>query len=71
MSELTKELRAFEEDHVWIREHLELLLSKYADQWIAQVIASDPDLSSLKMKLADPARTCIEFVTREPMEMIL
>lgn len=74
-SELTGELRAFEDDHVWVSEHLEQLLRHYADQWIAvkgrQVIASDPDLISLKRKLGDPARTCIEFVTREPLEMIL
>jgi hypothetical protein len=72
---LTEELRTFEEDHVWVSDHLELLLSQYADQWIAvkrgQVIASAPDLMSLKEKLVDPARTCIEFVTREPLEMIL
>ncbi|GFP35394.1 hypothetical protein HKBW3S43_01186, partial [Candidatus Hakubella thermalkaliphila] len=28
-------------------------------------------LMALKEKLVDPARTCIEFVTREPLEMIL
>ena len=70
---LTNELRAFEEDHVWASENLELLLSQYADQWIAvqdgQVIASD--LATLQRKLTDPAHTCVEFVTREPLEMIL
>ncbi len=74
-NQLTKELRAFEEDHVWVSERLELLLSQYADQWIAvkggQVIASDPELAALQEQLADPARTCVEFVTREPLEMIL
>jgi len=61
--------------HEWISDHLELLLSQYAEQWVAvqggQVIASDPDLTTLQRKLADPAHTCIEFVTREPLEMIL
>lgn len=72
---LTEQLRAFEEDHIWVSEHLELLLNLYPDQWIAvkggQVIANDPDMMSLLGKLADPAHTCIEFVTREPLEMIL
>lgn len=70
-----RQLRTFEEDHVWINSHLELLLSQYPEQWIAvergRVIASDPDLMSLRAKLADPAHTCIEFITREPLKMIL
>ena len=72
---VTEELRAFEEDQVWISDHIESLLSQYADQWIAvqdgQVVASDPVLAVLQRKLPDPAHTCIEFVTREPLEMIL
>ena len=74
-NQLMEKLCTFEEDHVWASEQLELLLSQYADQWIAvrdsQVIASDPELMVLQEKLADPAYTCIEFVTREPLEMIL
>lgn len=72
---LTNELRAFEEDHIWVNEHLELLLSQYNEQWIAvkggRVIASDPDFKSLLKKIPDPAHTCIQFITREPLEMIL
>lgn len=71
----SKELAAFAEDHVWVSDHLESLLDMYAEQWIAvksrRVIASDVDLMRLREKLADPAQTCIEFVTREPLEMVL
>lgn len=74
-SQLTDKLLAFEADYVWINENLETLLEQYAEQWIAvengQVIASDPDLTGLISKLPDPAHTCVEFITREPLEMIL
>ena len=73
--QLTDELLAFEADHLWINENLETLLERYADQWIAvrhgQVIANDSDLTGLLSKLPDPAHTCVEFITREPLEMIL
>jgi len=74
-NQFNKELRAFADDHTWVSDHLESLFDEYAEQWIAvknrHVIASDPNLMSLLGKLADPAHTCIEFVTREPLEMIL
>ncbi|MFQ6058620.1 MAG: DUF5678 domain-containing protein [Anaerolineae bacterium] len=74
-TQFSKELRAFAEDHIWVSEHLESLLDKYAEQWVAvknrRVIASDVDLMRLREKIADPAHTCIEFVTREPLEMLL
>ena len=74
-NQFSKELHAFAEDHIWVRDHLESLLDKYAEQWIAvknrRVIASDVDLMLLRKKIADPAHTCIEFVTREPLEMLL
>lgn len=74
-NELSKELRAFAEDHIWISTHLDSLLEKYSEQWIAvknqRVIASDVDLMLLREKLTDPAHTCFEFVTREPLEMLL
>ena len=74
-SQLSKELHAFAKDRVWVRDHHESLLDKYAEQWIAvknrRVIASDVDLMQLREKLADPAHTCVEFVTREPLEMLL
>ena len=70
-----KELRAFADDHTWVNDHLESLLDKYAEQWVAVkdrcVIASDVDLMLLREKLEDPANICIEFVTREPLEMLL
>jgi len=73
--QLTNQLLAFEADHVWVHENLETLLGQYAEQWIAvkngQVIASDPDLTGLISKLPDPAHTCVEFITDEPLEMIL
>lgn len=72
---LTDELRAFEADHVWVNENLVALLEQYADQWVAvkngQVIASDPDLTHLRSKLVDPGHTCVEFITRELLEMVL
>jgi len=74
-NQFNKQLRAFADDHTWVNDHLESLFDEYAEQWIAvknrRVIASDPNLMSLLGKLADPAHTCIEFVTREPLEMIL
>lgn len=73
--QFTNELLVFEGDHAWVNENLETLLGQYADQWIAvkngQVVASDPDLSGLLSKLPDPAHTCVEFITREPLEIVL
>lgn len=73
--QLTEKLLAFEADHLWINENLETLLEQYAEQWIAvengKVTASDSDLAGLISKLSDPAHTCVEFITREPLEMIL
>lgn len=73
--QLTNQLLAFEADHTWVNENLETLLEQYAEQWIAvkngQVIASDPDLAGLLSKLPDPAHTCVKFITREPLEMVL
>jgi hypothetical protein len=74
-AQLANELLAFEADHVWVNENLEALLEQYADQWIGvkngQVIASAPDLADLLSRLADPPHTCVEFITREPLEMVL
>lgn len=73
--QLTSALISFEADHVWVNENREALVEQYAEQWIAvkkgQVIASDPDLASLLSKLPDPAHTCVEFITCEPLEMVL
>jgi len=74
-SEVSNELRAFAADHVWVSENREALLEQYAEQWIAvknsRVIASAPDLVGLQSELADSAHTCVEFITREPLEMVL
>jgi hypothetical protein len=72
---MTNELIAFEADHTWVSDNLEKLLVQYTDQWVAvkngKVLASDPDLTGLLDKLSDPAHTCVEFITREPLEMVL
>ncbi len=74
-NQLSKELQAFAEEHKWLKAHLESLLDKYAEQWVAvknqRVIANDVDLMLLREKLTNPAHTCVEFVTREPLEMLL
>ena len=74
-SQLTNELLAFEADHVWISKNLKTLLEQYAEQWVAvkdgKVIASDPELAGLLSKLPNPAHTCVEFITSEPLEMVL
>jgi hypothetical protein len=71
----TDKLLVFEADHVWVNKNIDILLEKYPDQWIAvekgEVVASDPDLSGLLSKLPDPAHMCVEFITREPLEMVL
>jgi hypothetical protein len=75
MKQLSNMLIDFEADHAWVNKNFEALLKEYADQWIAvkneEVIASDPDLNGLLSKLPEPAHTCVEFITREPLEMIL
>jgi len=72
---LAEELRRFAEDHVWVYENRETLVNQYPEQWIAvkdaQVIASDPDFDRLLSKLSDPGNTCVEFISREPLEIIL
>ncbi len=73
--QLTSQLLAFEDDHVWISKNLRNLLKQYANQWVAvkdgEVIASDPDLDELISKLPNPAYTCVEFITDKPLEMVL
>lgn len=68
-------LEQFADDHVWIDRNYEILLQKYPEQWIAvekgKVIANDPDIHALREKLANPAFTCVDFVTREPLEFII
>ncbi len=74
-NQVTRALLAFEADHLWIQENLETLLGQHADQWVAvkdgRVVASSPDFSALLEKLPDPAHTCVEFITRERLEMVL
>lgn len=75
MSRIRQGLKAFEADHVWIIENWQSLLKKYEGRWIAvknkRVIADHSHFNALLSKLDDPASTCIQFITREPLEMIL
>jgi len=74
-NQLTNLLRSFEADHTWVNENLETLLEQYVNQWIAvkngRVLASNPELTGLLSKVPDAAHTCVEFITREPIEMVL
>ena len=71
----SSDLLRFEAAHVWIDQNREMLLARYPDQWIAvqddQVIASDPEFEGLLAKLPDPSRTCVEFMTPEPIEIVV
>jgi hypothetical protein len=69
------QLLEFQSDHQWIEQNRLGLLARYSNQWIAvrsgHVLASDPDLDALLGRLPDPAHTCVEFLGREPIEMVL
>jgi transcriptional regulator with XRE-family HTH domain len=69
------ELLVFEGDHAWINENKKRLGEQYPEQWIGvkncTVIASAPEFEALLSKLSDPAHTCVEFITRESLEMVL
>lgn len=68
-------LEQFADDHVWIDRNYETLLQQYPEQWIAvekgKVIASDQDVHALRKKLANPAFTCVEFITHQPLEFMI
>jgi len=68
-------LQAFEKDHLWTQVHRRKLLSRYKNKWVAirnqKVIDSDKDLKSLRSRVKDPSNTFVEYVTDEPLEMIL
>jgi hypothetical protein len=72
---LQEQVLQFQADHAWVDQHWEMLLARYPDQWIAvrngQVIASDPELEGLLTSMPDPAHTCVEFISSEPIEMVL
>ncbi|MBM4030457.1 MAG: hypothetical protein FJ291_01570 [Planctomycetes bacterium] len=69
------DLLRFEKDRVWVDRHRSSLLNRYAERWIAvwdcRVIASDRDFDRLLQKVPDPPHTCFEFITRQPLEMVL
>ena len=74
-TKISKKIRAFASDNIWVHENFDDLYKKYAEQWIAvknhQVIASDVDFFTLKDKLQDSPRSCIEFITRDPLVIII
>jgi hypothetical protein len=74
-TEIGRILEQFADDHVWVDRNRERLLEEYGEQWIAvekgKVIASDPHFESLRKKLVNPAYTCIEFLSREPLEFMI
>ena len=68
-------LREFETDCLWVGENRATLLAQFPERWIAvrgcRVIASNSDFDTLLKALDDPPRTCVEFITNEPSELIL
>ena len=68
-------LQDFEKDHLWSQGQRRKLLSTYKNKWVAirnqKVIDSDKDLKSLRSRVKDPGNTFVEYVTDEPLEMIL
>ncbi len=73
--QLTNDILAFGEERLRISENLTMFLGQYPDRWIAvkggQVLATDPDLSGLADKLRDLAHTCVEFIGREGLEIVV
>jgi hypothetical protein len=68
-------LQDFEKDHLWVQGHWRKLLSNYKNKWVAirnqKVIDSEKDIRLLCSRLKDPGNTCVEYITDEPLEMIL
>ena len=77
--QILKELRVFSEDTDWISEKQTMLRKKFADKYIAvvgrQVIDSDSELETLLRKLQkegrNPSEIPIEFISKEPLRLIL
>lgn len=68
-------LQDFQKDHLWTQAHRRELLAVYKYKWVAihnqMVIDSDKDIKMLCSRLKDPGNTYLEYVTDEPLEMIL
>lgn len=68
-------LDCYRRDHVWLFEHRKELLSPYRNKWVAvrdqKVIDSDEDLDILCARLENPGDLVIEYITDDPLEMIL
>lgn len=77
--QILKELRVFSEGTDWISEKQTMLRKKFADKYIAvvgrQVIDSDSELETLLRKLQkegrNPSEIPIEFISKEPLRLIL
>ena len=68
-------LQDFEKDHLWTHSHWRKLLANYKNKWVAiqnqKVIDSDKDLKVLRSRVKDPGNAFVEYLTDEPLEMIL
>lgn len=68
-------LQDFGKDHLWFHNHLQKLLSTHKNKWVAvhnqKVIDTDKDFEVLCSRVKDPGNTVVEYVTDEPLEMIL
>jgi len=77
--QILKEIRGFSEDTDWISEKQTMLRKKFADKYIAvvgrQVIDSDSELETLLRKLQkegrNPSEIPIEFISKEPLRLVL
>lgn len=77
--EILEGLKEFSRDASWISAEQETLRKKFASQYIAvikhKVIDSDPNLQNLLRKLRengkDPGDIPVEFISKEPVRLIL
>ena len=73
--EITVKIRTFEDDHAWISDNLAALQAGYGEQWVAvreeQIVAASVNLDELLEKVPNPTETCIEFISAEPLEIVL
>ena len=68
-------LANFQKDHFWVYEHSDDLLGEYKDRWVAvqnqKIIDSDKELEFLCQRLQNSGNNYIEYITNQPLEMIL
>ena len=72
---ISERLHTFEDDHVWVDENRDTLLAEYAEEWVAvegkRVIDHDPDFFSLIARMPHRGHTCVQFLTRDRLVMLL